>query len=371
MSMDRAVSYFVAPPDGTGELKWLADLLGEDAGILLGLQCAIADINGDDGSGNLPMPNGMLDAFELGLIEKVLNNPGQYSSPGSWTTQLASQMQYNYQQIWTAGMNNLVFSQLPMLWGMLQSILAGEGITVPPYAECSTAINTLFPDLMKLLAEYGLVGDTATLGAIQEVGGLLALCDILAQGSCLVTDLTAGNIAGFPTKLAPAGDADGDGVTNETEYDNVMAQQKAAPAGVSCYTDAALNPALNGTEECGAAPPCAASSVPSIVTIAAGQAIDITGNASCLQGTTITWTWTHSVKGVIGGTGSRLLIQNVDTSYNGTITGTADDGTKATAVTPAIPITVYASAPLAGGLGLGLLASVCALGGALSIRRKR
>jgi len=208
-------------------LDWLARLLGEDAALLTGLACAGCDINGpivDD----KPTPNGMLDGeFELGVVAELVNNPGDYADlvalGGVDAAAVRAGFLENYWRLFSVQMEQLVFVTLPGLWPFLRNlIMGGDPANDPgPWEVGGAPLQTLFPDVLMVLAGFATMGDTDSMDATMTVAGLLALCDLWkGEKACLVEDIPT-NPAVYDTfgaHLGPDGDADNDGATNRQEY---------------------------------------------------------------------------------------------------------------------------------------------------------
>jgi hypothetical protein len=84
--------------------------------------------------------------------------------------------------------------------------------------------------------------------------------------------------------------------------------------------------------------------------------------------------WTKDGEDLEGETGAECTVLDVDTDDSGVYTVVVDDGAGGLAEFESddfLVMVMSAEAPLAGGLGLGLLAGACALAGAVAIRRKK
>lgn len=84
--------------------------------------------------------------------------------------------------------------------------------------------------------------------------------------------------------------------------------------------------------------------------------------------------WTKDGEDLEGETGSELVIVDAQLEDSGVYTVVVDDGAGGLAEFESddfLVVVMSAEAPLAGGLGLGLLAGACALAGVVAIRRKK
>jgi len=185
-------------------------------GISLGFHPAICDLNGGL-IYIIPTPNGMLDRAEFEIIMAALNDPDlDLSATGGLTH---SEMC----DAWTTNVE------------VMDVALDGP----------NTLVSNLLPGLQYLLAAYLTLGDsdsvvlpTALLLAAAEEAPYLGLHSF-SMGDCTL----------LPHYLACAGDADGDGYTNQEEYGHFTDGQP----DYADYVIAALNPDLYPGSGTGAA----------------------------------------------------------------------------------------------------------------------
>lgn len=355
---DGIVSYVLEPPAGTGELSWLAALLGDDAAILTEIACATADINGEEMGG----PNGVLDAYELGVVAELINNGAAYASLGAWTGQVQAQFITNYQSLYTSEMHQLVTILLPALWPVLQSQFE-PGVIPNLTPAVQGAINALFPDLMRLLAGFGCINDANTNAAIVEIADLLALCDAISEGTCLINDIAVENVQGWPEYLAKDGTIPGSAVNNLQIYNNVL----GCGNGVPEYVAAVLDPTEDGS--CGLPDPVVVITGSSSVNLGA----TITLNAVVQNAVPQSYQWEKEGEGEIqDATGASYVkadAQEDDAGRYRCVVET-DRGT-VTSAWRQVSVRTGSEVPVAGGFGLALLAAACGMGGAVLIRRKK
>ena len=369
----------VANVTGDGPLAWLGDLLGDDAAILTGLACQVADINGP---GDMGSPNGMLDAFELGLVKELIDNGAAYADLGAWTGQVQAQFIVNHQSLYTSTMAT-VPGLMVMLWGTIRGMVGPENCMTDPAIECDvppltapvqTAIEGLFPDLMSLLAGFGVINDPDTRAALVEIADLLALCDLINEGSCLVEDIDIDSVQGWPEKLGKDGDADGDGVSNYQTYLNVLSgyEDKAlTPENfdevLATYIDAALDPTKDGL------PPV----VEPAAVVTGSSRVDVGGtitlNAIVQNGTPLSYQWEKQGEGAIpDATGASYVKTDAQPEDSGGYRVMVDtDNGEAISPWRNVLVETSSGVPVAGGFGLALLAAACGLGGTVLIRRKK
>ena len=357
-------------------LEWIPALLGEQAVLLQGLPCVIADLNGPIEE-DLPTPNGLLDgSFELGVLAELVNNPGAYTdllaASGLDAAAVRQGFLDNYANLYSPEMHNLATVLLPSLWPLLQSLLAAEDppIIIPDFSpEIQAAINALFPGLMQVMAGYATLGDEDSLTTTLTVAALLSLCDLITPGSCLINDIPTDPAAytTFGPHLGPEGDADGDGYTNREEYEYFAGVVKDAAA----YVEAALDPSINpggATEGEGEGEGEGEAEI-----VIHGPAIVEEGDYVELRavGDAGTYTWTKNGEVLTGETGSSLIIEEVVEADEGWYQVTVH--TKGVGVSDPFFLEVVpaGSLPVTGGLGIALLASACALAGAIGIRRRK
>lgn len=228
-------------------LGWLAAVLGDEVDILLGFAPAIADLNGPwDEVNDLPGPNGMLDRYELGVVQAMANNPGNYTSGLAVTgAQVREALIENYDQMYIQGLHLLVYQTLPVLWGVVRGLLEAEGVENPPtWAQVGPTMQELFPRLSRLLAGYATIGDEHSMAIVMMVAELAGFCGLVGDG-CLVDPPPSTNPDDYTrlTVLAPDGDLDNDGFSNRAEYDFFVGELGGTVAEyVAAVTDPEIAP---------------------------------------------------------------------------------------------------------------------------------
>ncbi len=403
-------SYAVQPPPDPSELDFCAlldeaytivhtdfafllALLGDDAALLDIVQCSICDINGGiDEKTDMPIPNGMLDGnYELRVIKELVQNPTAYADlasgtlpgqvqPGVNPADVVAAYNANYQMLYTDGMNTLLTVTLPSLWPLLQGLAAGEGITLGPLCTGGPGVPEgcvelqklidLFRDLLMVLAGYATVGDDASAESVATVAGLLALCDLISEGSCLVTDVIADPNAyeRLPLFLSKDGDADGDGHTNFAEYE-AFKDKGPGDAFIAAVLDPSVFPGEVAPE---------------------GDKVKIypSGNIQVEEGGTIdlrvelsglvdpyTIAWTHNGTEISGEVQTRLIIRDVTTAdagiYQCVVTDSSEDKGVFASDTVSVTILPEGTIPVATGIGLGIITALCSVGGVMVLRRRK
>jgi hypothetical protein len=321
----------------------LVGALGEENMALVNsLDCnsgADADINGGLDENDLPLPNGLLDGkYELGVIAAVLNDTGE---PNNAQTRAAYET--NYGLIWTAA------SDAGCAYCGLLPVLA------PGLKE----------GLVRAIAGYLTLGDATT---VESIGLLLSL---LADIGATPPDPSA--YVHLGALYGPDGDADGDSCTNAQEYDEF------ASISASVYVANALNPAEGcggsegepeGSEEGEEEGETGGTDV--VITgkalIQAGDRLDLRAT-----GASGTFEWTKDGATLVGEDGSALVIDPVTEADSGVYRVIVNTGAKAILVSPpfAVNVVPFGALPVAGGLGLALAASACAMAGAAVLRRRK
>lgn len=397
-----AQSYAIQPPPNPSEVNfctlmdgaynlvttkfaWLVELLGEDAALLTMIQCDIADLNGgivDD----MPTPNGMLDGnYELRIIKELVQNPTQYANlasgtlpgqvkPGVNPTDVIAAYNANYQKLYTDGMYNFLTVMLPSLWPVLQGMYP----QVPPL--CTTPDNppgcvdpqdivTLFRNLLMVLAGYATVGDDPSANTVATVASLLALCDVLSPNSCLVNDIERepNNYERLPEFLAKDGDADGDGYTNFEEYQEFAGVKGPGDTFIAAVLDPSIYP--------GYVPPSSdkVTIYPSgTIKVEEGGTIDLRVELKDLVAP-YSIQWTKNGEDIDGATGNRLVIRDVTTADAGVYQCVVTDSSKGiyASATVTVQILPEGTIPVAGGIGLAVITTLCSAGGVLVLRRRR
>jgi len=331
-------------------LSSLADAVAEFAGLV---QCLNMDINGPvDLEADIPVtPNGIPDgAFELGLMAFVLNSTGH-----PLHTQTMSAYQGNFVFI-----RNLVLDAL-----YIAVLKSNDNKDLRPIVETIMAPK-LLGSLCGVLAGFATMGDAQTNAAMDQL--LLLLEDI---GLTPPEGGMGANTVGIP-QLGPFGDADNDSYSNYAEYQYFVGSQSY---NATQYVAAALDPAQM--------PPTYSPSV----SVSTTTGFFVTGDTILLNATLknyfetpeyIRW---YKDGGLLDGQDALTLeILNAQVADSGTYKVAVgvmveEKGAKALVadeVTASIAVNVSDSAlPLGGALGLTLLASACALAGAVGIRRRK
>ncbi len=377
----------------TTDFAFLLELLGDDAALLTMVQCAVADLNGpivDD----LPTPNGMLDGnYELRVIKELVQNPSRYAGlasgtlpgqvkPGVNPTDVINAYNANYQKLYTDDMHTFLTGTLPTLW----SVLRGMYPQVPPLCCISSGnppgcdnppntcvepakIVTLFRNLLMALAGFATIGDDDSANAVATVASLLALCDVLSPGSCLVNDIETNpeNYERLPEFLAKDGDADGDGYTNYQEYEAFADAKGPGDAFIAAVLDPSIYP--------GYTPPAGENVkiYPSgAIRIEEGGTIDLRVEVKDLV-EPISYQWTKGGEEIEGADESRLIIRNVTTADAGIYQCIVTDASKGIYGSPTVTVIIVpeGTIPVASGIGLAVITALCSAGGVLVLRRRK
>jgi len=368
----------------TNEFAFLLELLGDDAALLTMVQCAVADINGGIVD-NLPTPNGMLDGnYELRIIKELIQNPTQYASLASGTlpgqvragvnpTDVINAYNANYQMLYTDGMKQFLTLTLPSLWPILQEIYP----TVPSLCDTpgdpagcidNALIVTLFRNLLMVLAGFATEGDDASAESVATVAGLLALCDVLSPGSCLVNDIVTDPNAyeRLPEFLSKEGDADGDGYTNYEEYEAFADVKGPGDAFIAAVLDPSVIP--------GVVPPSGNIKLyPSgNIQVEEGGTIDLRAELSNVV-EPYTISWTHNGEEISGALQPRLIIRDVTNADGGAYQCIVTDSSKGLFASEIVYVTILpeGTIPVAGGLGLAIVTVLCSAGGVMVLRRRK
>lgn len=313
--------------------------IGQFAGLVV---CDTADINGEPIEEEpFVQPNGILDGeYELGVIAAVLNDPF-YSQNG-----LTHAMALN------AFNNNYTLLVDTVTAALTEIGYIGLVNFAAPY---------LVNSLCYVLAGYAIIGDANSLAAMGSLIGLLEGLGI--AGPSLDDFVTLGDW------FAPNADPDGDGCTNRQEHDAYASQ------GAAVYVANTLNPEVF-PEDCdlGPALPKISISGPGGM-IEAGSALELIANVS--TGTPLDYVWKKNGQVLDGEEGSSLIIDPVTVADTGNYRVSVQVETEEKAIdwydSPNFYVAIVeaGSLPLAGGLGLGMLAGACALVGLAGIRRKK
>ncbi|NLV42542.1 MAG: hypothetical protein GXY15_15120 [Candidatus Hydrogenedentes bacterium] len=319
----------------------LGDLAEEVEQFAFLIQCLNADINGPlnpDPEADIPVqPNGIPDGqYELGLLGRVLNTP---SNP------------YHDAALAAFQSNTLAIKAIVV------EALANASFKKSDEKDIRALVGGIVPHLLgslcSVLGAFPTLGDATTNAALDELLGLL-------EG--IGVDAPDGGIGAITTavpQLGPEGDADGDGASNRKEYNYFKAQGPAATI------DAQLDPLQT--------PPNLAF---------------VTGAGKFEEGTTVTlriafvgmtgegatFQWFKGGAPITDATGSSLVFDPVTVADAGSYSCELNIPDKATVfLTDPAVLTVLpeGSLPVAGGMGLALLAGACALAGAVGIRRRK
>lgn len=241
----------------------LADLLGEDIGILNQLACAVADLNGPlpvpEPEGEepsieeqLPDPNGILDGpFELAVVAELINNPGPYAGLAGNGGVDASAVGPAFDANLAIALGALAGVPPEQLAPLFELLLAdalpvcGEGEGEAVEGECFTQEERdeiilraaeLVPNIGLLLCGYITLGDDNSVSVATLVLGFIndATDGILGLG----TDPNA--YTRLDAILSADADADGDGCTQRQEFNGLFAGKGST--NTELYVSAVLDP---------------------------------------------------------------------------------------------------------------------------------
>ncbi|MFP4501430.1 MAG: hypothetical protein ACLFTT_10565 [Candidatus Hydrogenedentota bacterium] len=323
----------------------LTGLLPEVADFANLVKCEFADINGPiDPEAEIPVSgNGIPDGtHELAVIGAVLNDTS-FDQNGLTHADVLAAWDSNFELIRDLTVEALVAEGY---WSLVPG--------VAPFLVDSLAYS---------LAGYALIGDAETSAAINELFALLADLGIDPP------DPSA--IATVPGFFGKNDDADGDGLTNQGEFD-------ASTSGTE-YVTFALDP-----NQPGEAPPVDPGDE-GVNIVGPGMVEETSAVELRLRVadgiTPLSTQWQKLVGGefqdLTGETGTSLIFDAITLDDEGFYRAviTVDDGTKAIVELESsaffLNVVPEGELPLAGGLGLGLLAGVCAIAGAASLRRRK
>jgi putative intracellular protease/amidase len=188
--------------------------------VLRGVNFDLATTDGNGGTGHAATGNGLLDAAEMAVIAAVLSDTHYDRSTFGGASHAATRAAYAQARA---------------------AALADQASLLRRY-----------PTAADLVVGYVLIGTPESRAAIEHMVGMF--------GAPLQGDYALAR--GLGRWFGPDGDADGDGVTNRTEYAETIAD------GVPAYVAAALDPTVR---------PAAASSAPSaaVATPAARRKVGI------------------------------------------------------------------------------------------------
>ncbi len=338
------------------------------------LDPAVADINGtvtvdDSGSETVItiVGNGLLDANnELRLIEHILADTGFDNGVLTHAEVLAA---------WNANLNQMKNGQLGA---------SNAGI-----------ISAVVPGLIEVLVgfltfgdgDYEVTGDVTV--ANGSFGFVAALYDLLSGALEDELNLTlASNTIDpadftFLPELVADADADGDGFSNRQEY-NAFTPDVCAAKGTETFPVAALDPLIfpSGTEgEPEGEPGEGSVAISGDTMLEVGDDISLAVVSSGLT-PPVTYQWRKNGAAMPGRVLPTLVINNI---CDGSVScGGVDDGgvydvvvndgsSKTQYIAPAIEVRVFplGGVPVAGGIGLGVLALAGLAGGMAAIRKRR
>lgn len=332
-----------------GALSYLSDQVITYMAVFL----CTTDINGPlnpDPDADLPVTGNLIPdgEFELGLLAAVLNDT--YPLTGTTTNE----------QVRTAYQANIKFFQKLVLQA-ISNIPIGKNGVVEKGLDGRTILPGVapyvVPCLTAILAGYATEGDPASLDALDALLDLLSVLNIAKPDGGVRAWTT-----GFGSILGPEGDADGDSYTNRREYNAFKAD------GAAKTIEAQLKASIT--------PPASVASVKILGagTYVVGKVITLT--AVVKDGAGVSYAWSKDGVPVPDGTASQLVLHEgtgvteADSGmYTVTVVTDADETIDSKAVK--LLIVPVGQLPIAGGLGLALLAGACALGGVGSIRRRK
>lgn len=330
-------------------LSSLADAVAEFAGLV---QCLNMDINGPvDMEAEIPVtPNGIPDgAYELGILAFLLNSTGHPL----------------HTQAMSAFQGNFVFIRNLVLEALYLAVLKSDNKDLRPIVETIMAPK-LLGSLCGVLAGFATMGDAQTNAAMDQL--LLLLEDI---GLTPPEGGMGANTTGIQ-QVGPFGDADGDSYSNYAEYQYFVEGQAY---NATQYVAAALDPAQM--------PPTFNPSVSVATTtgfFVVGDTITLTATLKNYFDAPEYVRW-YKDGGLLDGQSAFTLeilnAQEADSGLYKVGVGVMVEEKDAKALVPqevtaSILVNVGDSAlPLGGALGLTLLASACALAGAVGIRRRK
>lgn len=370
------------------DLAPLVALLGETVSLVGAFACDLADFNGGpplEGQ-DLPQPNLMLDgAFEFGVLDELINNPSLYTGLATGTMPGQVQAGVTVATVATANMTNITVAGSVLgstlvqnlLIGFINSELTGQDPPLPELTPAQEAkIIGLLDSLVTIVAQYATLGDEDSVATLLWLAGLV---NAAAADFGIELIPTTGYANTTPAgALGPDGDVDGDGYTNREEYDLYAGAKTAAE-----YVAAALDPELPGAEGEGEGE----GEGEVVVTISGpglveeGTTVELEAHTGAITALSYQWSKLNSLGTTFveipDEVGPSLIFAPVELQNEGyyKVAITYDDGTKAvvSSLSPAFFLDVVPEGmlPIAGGLGIALLAGACAFAGAVSIRRKK
>lgn len=292
--------------------------------------CLTMDINGPiNEEAEIPVTgNGIPDgAYELGLLGAVMNDPDE-----PLHAEALAAYQYNF---------------------IVLKALVGTALQEAGYLSYTALVPMVAPGLIAILAGYPTLGDAQTNQALDALLTLLSDLGLEPPAGGIVS------ITNSVPELGPDGDADGDGASNRKEYNYFKSQGPAAT--IAAQLDPTQTP-------------------PNLAFITGGGKYEVGATVNLrvvfvgMDGAGATFQWFKNGAPVADAVGSSLVFAPVELADAGTYTCEANIPDKATVfLTDPTVLTVLpeGSLPVAGGMGLALLAGACALAGAVGIRRRK
>jgi len=293
-------------------------------------QCLTMDINGPViEEAEMPVTgNGIPDgAYELALLGAVMNDASQPLHQRALTA-----YQYNFIAI---------------------KSLVGLALQSANYLAFTGMAPALVPGLLAILAGYPTLGDPQTNAALDMLLSLLGDLGLEPPQGGIVS------ITQSVPELGPDGDADGDGASNRKEYNYFKSQGPAAT--IAAQLDPTQTP-------------------PNLAFITGAGKFEEGANVTLrigfngISGAGSTFQWFKGGSPIADATASSLAFSPVAMSDSGSYSCEVNIPDKATVflTDPAVlTILPAGSLPVAGGMGLALLAGACALAGAVGIRRRK
>ena len=335
-------------------LEFVASLADEVAEFADLVQCRYADINGPlNLEADIPVsPNGMPDGqYELGLLAYILNTPS-HALHGEATIAFED----NFKAIKDLVVEALYVTTLKIDDKDIRSLVQ----MLAPY---------LVGSLSAVLGGFATLGDETTNTALDELIGLLGEIGLEPPegGIGAITD-------GVPA-IGPQGDLDDDGYTNIQEYMYFVGTLGYTP---EAFIAAALDPNQKPpTIE----PEIRLSMKTGNIKIGDNVTIKLTMRNFIDPPSQISW-YKDGVL-LVGEEDTTLTIESVQASdeglYRVEVETTQIIPDKGNTLSEAVPVTLTAyllvllrdaSVPVGGLAALGALAAVCALAGAMRLRRR-
>ena len=179
---------------------------GDYQQVIEGMVCAESDINGGLDWYGYPTANGMLDAYELGVIGRVLNDLSFEGANGLSGLAVRAAFENNYGLLLTAVQNSTYGPLLPYMAPGLDTTLCA------------------------VLAGFIVEGDDVTFDSVMMFVNLISDIGGIPPA---VSDLMR-----MPEYFAPDSDPDGDAYTNRQEYECYSSQS------ISFYANAVLDSSI-------------------------------------------------------------------------------------------------------------------------------